>query len=139
MALPVETLRRPSFILLILNFFFSLIVFACIIDKCKPSSYCVYNDSHACNFAIGLGVFTFLLTLVFMAAELFQDTLGAMRRTIALAEMFLSGLLAFLWCVSACINCPLCPLSILSLGAHLCIDRTLAELQIDDHSTRHRE
>jgi hypothetical protein len=78
---------------------FALIIFACIIDKCKPGAYCVFNDSHACNYGIWLGVFAWLISMVLLAAELFRDALGPMRRTFAVFELFLDAALAFFWCV----------------------------------------
>lgn len=59
--------------------------------------YVQYNDSHACNYGIWLGVFTWLLTMAFMVAEVMRDSLGAMRRTLVVAEVALSAIVALLW------------------------------------------
>jgi hypothetical protein len=37
--------------------------------------------------------------MVLLAAELFRDALGPMRRTFAVFELFIDAALAFFWCV----------------------------------------
>lgn len=77
--------------------FFALIVFACIIDKCKPSGYCALNDSHACNYGIWIGLFAWLLATLLMLVEIYRDALGVMRKTLAMVEFILDAAVAFLW------------------------------------------
>lgn len=77
--------------------FFALIVFACIIDKCKPSGYCALNDSHACNYGIWIGLFAWLLATLLMLVEIYRDALGVMRKTLAIVEFMLDSAVAFLW------------------------------------------
>eukprot|EP00123_Amoebidium_parasiticum_P020915 comp5859_c0_seq1/m.1722 comp5859_c0_seq1/g.1722 ORF comp5859_c0_seq1/g.1722 comp5859_c0_seq1/m.1722 type:complete len:221 (-) comp5859_c0_seq1:821-1483(-) len=94
---------KPPAALRAAQWLFAVTVFGCVADKCKPQEYCVFNDSGACNYAIGVGVFAFLLATVFLAADLYgHENFGLMTRPFALMETSVSGALSFLWFVGFC-------------------------------------
>eukprot|EP00128_Syssomonas_multiformis_P007313 Colp12_sorted_trinity150504_noHs@463 len=98
-----ELLRKPSFVLRVLEWLFAIIVFACIADKVKAGDVCLYNgNSDACGYGIGIGVIAFLLAMLFMTIEIVGERLGTAKRIFDIVELGLTAIWTFLWFVGFC-------------------------------------
>eukprot|EP00124_Ichthyophonus_hoferi_P000898 Ihof_evm7s39 gene=Ihof_evmTU7s39 len=94
---------QPMVLIRLLQWIFAAVVFGCITDRCKPEEYCVFNNSGACNFGIGLGVFTFLISAIFLVADVYgHENFALMRKPFAKLEAVVNIAIAFLWFVSFC-------------------------------------
>eukprot|EP01134_Creolimax_fragrantissima_P004139 CFRG4139T1 len=116
-----EMAERPQVLLRVAQWLVCVVVFASIADKCRPrvcllpefsddpndpactstAEYCVYNGGGACSYAVGVGVFSFLLTIAFIASELF-GLARTNRRLFSLVDLGLSTLIAILWFLGFC-------------------------------------
>eukprot|EP00123_Amoebidium_parasiticum_P001280 comp12330_c0_seq1/m.7189 comp12330_c0_seq1/g.7189 ORF comp12330_c0_seq1/g.7189 comp12330_c0_seq1/m.7189 type:complete len:187 (-) comp12330_c0_seq1:449-1009(-) len=92
--------RNPTTTLRVVEILFSIIVFGCIADKCKPSDYCVFNDSGACNFGIFVGVFSLLLTFVFIGTDYTGPIFGSMQRLFGMLELAVTATTTLLWTIA---------------------------------------
>ncbi|XP_028821777.1 synaptogyrin-3-like [Denticeps clupeoides] len=107
---PGTFIRQPRTVLRILAWFFSIAVFAPVVNEGYINSgserlHCIFNKSHmACNYAISVGVLTFLATIGLLLLDAWFPQISSVkdRRRIVLLEMLFSGFWTFLWFVGFC-------------------------------------
>ncbi|TRY82671.1 hypothetical protein DNTS_032601 [Danionella cerebrum] len=108
----VKFVKQPQTVLRLLSWLFSIVVFASITAECfvnspnEAQARCVFNrNDSACNYAVTVGVLSFLICLAFLLADgafpFISNVLT--QRHIATADLGLSGLWTFLWFVCFCL------------------------------------
>ena len=65
------------------------------------------GDDGACNYGVAIGVIAFLACLIFLATDLFMDSITNVeaKKYIYLADLLFSALWSFLWFVGFCYLC----------------------------------
>ncbi|CAG0887111.1 unnamed protein product [Cyprideis torosa] len=108
---PVAFVQRPTTIVRIASWLFSVIVFGCIssqgweYDYKNDEDVCKYNgDSGACSFPVGVGVLAFLGTMAFLAGDALFDQLSSLklRKRYVMADLGFSGFWSFLYFIAFC-------------------------------------
>ena len=54
----------------------SVVVFGCIVDKCRPDNYCVFNDGGGCVLGVWLSVLSLVTIALFALRRAFDLQLG---------------------------------------------------------------
>lgn len=106
-----EFALSPLIYLRLVGILFSIIVFGCMSDKgflkVGDQRLCWYNNSGACNYAIGIGVIAFLICIAFLfkdVAMVVVDFSGYIiaKTGIVMLDLIVNGFWCFLWFVCFC-------------------------------------
>ncbi|XP_078712889.1 synaptogyrin-1-like isoform X3 [Lampetra fluviatilis] len=108
---PVAFMKQPHSILRVVSWFFSIVVFGCIVNEGYTNNqgsklHCIFNgNGDACRYGITIGVVAFFACVAFLALDAYFPQISSVkdRKRAVLADLAFSAFWAFMWFVGFCL------------------------------------